>query len=99
MGSSAAASGDDVFDLSGDFPCCSQRGDETRRVTLPLAASCAQCVLQWFWTGDGPYFNCADVAVRPTGELAPPAPDSGAVPLARLRESSSRSSWSTIALS
>lgn len=62
----------DVHVLTPDFPCCQQRGIESRNVTIPAEAQCEACVLQWFWTGDGPYYNCADVQVKPRVILSEP---------------------------
>jgi len=53
----------DVHKLSPDFPCGKAAGMESRQVKIPESIYCDNCVLQWFWTGDGPYYVCADVSV------------------------------------
>jgi len=55
----------DVHKLTPDFPCGAAAGIESRQVKIPDSISCENCVLQWFWTGDGPYYVCADVSVMP----------------------------------
>ncbi len=40
---------------------CNQQDDLT--VTVPAELS-GNAVLQWYWDGDGPYYDCADITVR-----------------------------------
>lgn len=66
-------------DLTGSFACARSRGSDSRTVTIPQNAGCENCVLQWFWTGDGPYYNCADVRVNRAAAPPPPPPPPPAI--------------------
>lgn len=50
--------------LTGEFECCTQVQEESRTVTVPASAAAGNAVLEWTWAGDGPYFDCTDIAIQ-----------------------------------
>ena len=53
--------------IGGNFPCGTNGQATTRTVTIPADTPAGRAVLQWYWTGDGPYWNCADVTITGGG--------------------------------
>ena len=53
--------------IGGNFPCGANGQATTRTVTIPADTAAGTAVLQWYWTGDGPYWNCADVTITGGG--------------------------------
>ena len=55
------------FDVSGEFTCCVDPGNEVIQVRMPPGTEAGPAVLQWTWAGDSMYYNCADITIAPGG--------------------------------